>query len=194
MRKPNCRVRRGLPLRGDPDNPHTGTDAPRERVHRTMDRNRTPRVPRPNPDPESTAPRTRPPGRSTSVITTSIARTAPSTSDRQSKSRRQGQKPSSPSAVFGAVTCSEGSSTSTRSRRDQGRIGFPAPSRLAPPSYGPFAHRSAGNSDGPLDHPESLLMPIRVSGTHKVVDRDLPRLELGEFERVPGDAFEPSLR
>jgi 2-iminobutanoate/2-iminopropanoate deaminase len=31
--------------------------------------------------------------------------------------------------MFGAETRSEGSSTSTRSRRDQGRIGFPAPSR-----------------------------------------------------------------
>ena len=30
--------------------------------------------------------------------------------------------------MFAAETCSEGSFTSTRSRRDQGRIGFPAPS------------------------------------------------------------------
>jgi putative transposase len=47
--------------------------------------------------------------------------TAPSTSDHQSKRLRRVQRPSSPSTVFGAETCSAGSFTSTRSRRDQGR-------------------------------------------------------------------------
>jgi transposase len=56
--------------------------------------------------------------------------TAPSTSDRQSKNRRQAQTPLSLSTVFSAETCSEGSSTNTKPRRDQGRIRFPAPSRL----------------------------------------------------------------
>ena len=42
--------------------PHTGTGAPRERVHRTLDRHRPPRVPRPAPDRQPPPPRTSPPG------------------------------------------------------------------------------------------------------------------------------------
>src|SRR5438874_2310498 len=57
--------------------------------------------------------------------TTSIAPTAPSTSDHQSKNRRQSQRPSSFSTVFAAETCSEVSFTSTRPRLEKGRIGFP---------------------------------------------------------------------
>ncbi len=42
--------------------PHTRARAARERVHRTVDRHRTPRVARPDPDREPTPPRTSPPG------------------------------------------------------------------------------------------------------------------------------------
>jgi transposase InsO family protein len=60
--------------------------------------------------------------RSTSVITTSIAPTAPSDNDRQSNNHRRGQRPSSPSTVFGAETYSLGSFTNTRPRREAANL------------------------------------------------------------------------
>jgi transposase InsO family protein len=80
-----------------------------------------------DPDREPTAPRPSPP-----VLHQPLQRafgpTAPSTHEHQSKRLRHGQRPSSPSTMFAAETCSEVSFTSTRSRREKRRIEFPAPS------------------------------------------------------------------
>ena len=73
--------------------------------------------------------------------------------------------------MFGAETCSEGSFTSTRSRRDQGRIGFPAPSgsRRLSEEVGSTAHEIWITLVAPgqviaLDRPEhdrSVLLAYR---------------------------------
>jgi hypothetical protein len=47
--------------------------------------------------------------------------------------------------MFGAETCSEGSSTNTKPRRDQGRIRFPAPSASAA-AVGPVSARQTRSS------------------------------------------------
>jgi hypothetical protein len=65
--------------------------------------------------------------RSTSSITTRIARTAPSNSDRQPGARNRTHRPSSHSTGFDVTTSSEDSSTNTRAPHDDGRIEFPAP-------------------------------------------------------------------
>ena len=49
-------------IRGDPDRPHTGTRATRERLHRTLDRQHPPRVPRSDADPQPPPPGTSPAG------------------------------------------------------------------------------------------------------------------------------------
>ncbi len=78
------RVRRGVPLRGHPDDSHAGTGAPRERVHRTLDRHRPSRVSRSAPDRQSTATRASPPALHSSLQRASPAPLfGPATADRR---------------------------------------------------------------------------------------------------------------
>jgi hypothetical protein len=83
-------------------------------------------VSRPDPDRQSTAPRTRPPGLHPSLQRASPPPLfGPAIADRRTTG--QGQRPTSISTMFGAETYSAASSTSTRPQRDNRRSGFRHP-------------------------------------------------------------------
>jgi len=81
-------VRRGVPNRWHPGHPHAGTGTSRERVHRTVDRHRSSRVSRPDPDREPPAPRTSLPGLHPSLQRASPPPLAPPTAANQRTAAR----------------------------------------------------------------------------------------------------------
>src|SRR6266545_3528597 len=90
-------LRRSVPLRRRPDDPHTRTRTALERLRRTVDRDGTSRMSRPDSCREPTAPRTRPPGLHPSLQRASPAPLLePEIADRSVAAENRRRRPSRP--------------------------------------------------------------------------------------------------
>ena len=140
------RLRRGIPVRRHPDDPHTSTTRANAFVERWIGTVRRECLDRVLIVDACTSNEC---SRSSFAITTSIS-TASSANAHRSTGRCQSRTPTSCSTVSSPETCSERSFASTSSQRDQTRIGFPAPRSWRPRWRAPHARRLRDAARGPL--------------------------------------------